>query len=270
MSYSRRWSEDVGSDDSHGHAIWALGATIGRASDPGRSSLSRDLFQAALPGLIDLVSPRAWAYGLLGMDEYLRAFQGDSTVESARKELVGRLVDLHRTVATREWPWFESSLTYANARLAQAVIVSGSAMRSEEITSIGLNALGWLAKLQIEQSDYFSPVGSDGFYERGGARAAFDQQPIEAASMVSASLDALRVTRHPIWAEHACRAFDWFLGKNHLHEPVYDATTGGCRDGLHADRPNQNQGAESTLSFLLALVEMRGADYVRLPITRSA
>ena len=270
MSYSRCWSEEVGSDDSHGHAIWALGATIGRAGDPGRTSLSGDLFQAALPGLLDLGSPRAWAYGLLGIDEYLRAFEGDSSVEAARKELVGRLVGLYRAVATPEWPWFESSLTYANARLAQALIVSGGAMRSEEITSIGLNALDWLAKLQVEKSDYFAPVGSNGFYERGGEKAAFDQQPIEAASMVSASLEALRVTRRPIWAEHACRAFDWFLGKNHLHEPVYDAATGGCRDGLHADRANENLGAESTLSFLLALVEMRGSDYARIPRVTNA
>jgi len=269
MSYSRRWSEDVGSEDSHGHAVWALGATIGRAQDPGRSSLAGELFQAALPGLLELGSPRSWAYGLLGIDEYLRAFQGDSSVEAVRKELVGRLVGLYQAVATKDWPWFELSLTYANARLAQALIVSGSAMHSEDITSIGVNALGWLGKLQIENSDYFAPVGSDGFYERGGQKAAFDQQPIEATSMVSASLDALRVTRHAIWAEHACRAFDWFLGRNHLHEPLYDATTGGCRDGLHADRPNQNQGAESTLSFLLALVEMKGADYARIPSTRS-
>jgi glycosyltransferase involved in cell wall biosynthesis len=265
MSYSRRFCEDVGSDDSHGHAVWALGATIGRATDPGRRSLSGELFQAALPGLLDLGSPRAWAYGLLGIDEYLRAFEGDSSVEGARKTLVERLVSSYRTTATPEWPWFERSLTYANARIAQALIVSGSAMRSDEITDIGLNALGWLAELQTSPSDYFSPVGSDGFYERGGEKAAFDQQPIEAASMVSASLDALRVSRRPIWAEHACRAFDWFLGQNHLHEPVYDATTGGCRDGLHADRANENQGAESTLSFLLALVEMKGSDYARHP-----
>jgi glycosyltransferase involved in cell wall biosynthesis len=267
MSYSRRFSEDVGSEDSHGHAVWALGATIGRGSDPGRRSLAGDLFQAALPELCKLSSPRAWAYGLLGIDEYLRAFQGDSSVEAVRKELVGRLVDLHRATATPEWPWFESSLTYANARLAQALIVSGSSMRSEETTSIGLGALAWLARLQVSESDYFAPIGSDGFYERGGAKAAFDQQPIEAASMVSASLDALRVSRKPIWAEHACRAFDWFMGQNHLHEPVYDPSTGGCRDGLHADRPNENQGAESTLSFLLALIEMRGSDYARLPRT---
>jgi glycosyltransferase involved in cell wall biosynthesis len=267
MSYSRCFSEAVGSEDSHGHAVWALGATIGRGSDPGRRSLSGDLFQAALPELCKFSSPRAWAYGLLGIDEYLRAFEGDSSVEAVRKELVGRLVELHRATATPEWPWFESSLTYANARLAQALIVSGSSMQSGETTSIGLGALDWLARLQIAENDYFAPVGSDGFYERGGTKAAFDQQPIEAASMVSASLAALRVSRKPIWAEHACRAFDWFMGQNHLHEPVYDASTGGCRDGLHADRPNENQGAESTLSFLLALVEMRGSDYARLPRT---
>jgi hypothetical protein len=267
MSYSRRFSEDVGSEDSHGHAVWALGATIGRGSDPGRRSLSGELFQAALPELCKLSSPRAWAYGLLGINEYLRAFEGDSSVEAVRKELVGRLVELHRATATPEWPWFESSLTYANARLAQALIVSGSSMQSEETTSIGLAALTWLARLQIAENDYFSPVGSDGFYERGGTKAAFDQQPIEAASMVSASLDALRVSRKPIWAEHACRAFDWFMGQNHLHQTVYDPSTGGCRDGLHLDRPNENQGAESTLSFLLALVEMRGSDYARLPRT---
>jgi glycosyltransferase involved in cell wall biosynthesis len=265
MSYSRHWSEDVGSEDSHGHAVWALGATIGRASDPGRSSLGGDLFQSALSPILGFSSPRAWAYGLLGIDEYLRAFEGDSGVEAVRKDLVERFIGLYRQVSTPDWQWFETSVTYANARLAQALIVSGGAMHSEEITTIGLDTLGWLARLQISDNDCFAPVGSNGFYERGGKMAAFDQQPVEASAMVSASLDALRVSRQPIWAEHACRAFDWFLGQNHLQRPVYDATTGGCRDGLHADRPNENQGAESTLAFLLALVEMRASDYARVP-----
>lgn len=264
MSYSRRWSEDVGSEDSHGHAVWALGATIGRSADPGRSSLGGELFHAALRPLLEFSSPRAWAYALLGVEEYLRAFDGDSGVHAMRRELVTRLIALHRAAGAPDWPWFETSLTYANARLAQAVIVSGSAMGDDSVTAVGLEALAWLAKTQISGDDYFAPIGSDGFYERGGKRAAFDQQPIEAASMVSACLEALRVSRQPIWAEHACRAFDWFLGQNHLHRPVYDARTGGCRDGLHADRPNENQGAESTLSFLLALVEMRSSDYARV------
>jgi glycosyltransferase involved in cell wall biosynthesis len=264
MSYTRHWLEDRGSEDSHGHAIWALGATIGRAGDPGLSSLGGDLFQAALPELASFTSPRAWAYGLLGIDEYLKAFEGDSGVQLVRKTLVDLLVELHRKVSTPDWPWFESSLTYANARLAQAVIVSGNAMGSEEVTHIGLRSLEWLAKLQTSEGEHFTPIGSNGFYRRGGTKAEFDQQPVEAASMVSACLDALRVTRQPIWAEHACRAFDWFLGHNHLRRPLYDAATGGCRDGLHESRVNENQGAESTLSFLLALVEMRSEEYARI------
>ncbi len=148
-------------------------------------------------------------------------------------------MDLYRRASTPEWPWFETSLTYANARLAQAAIVSGKAIGSEEITDIGLRSLEWLAKLQTSGRENFAPVGSDGFYDREGKKAEFDQQPIEAASMVSACLDALLVTRQPIWAEYACRAFDWFLGRNHLGLPLYDASTGGCRDGLHANRVNE-------------------------------
>ena len=265
MSYSRQWSEDFGSDDSHGHAIWALGTTVGRASDPGSTSLGGELFQAALPALVGFQSPRAWAYGLLGIDEYLHAFAGDNGVEAVRKELVDRLVALFRRSSTPDWPWFENALTYSNPRLCQALIVSGSAMGSSEVAQIGLESLAWLAELQVSPARAFAPIGSNGFYERGGLKAEFDQQPVEATAMVSASLAALRVSRKPVWAEHACRAFDWFLGRNHLDEVVYDSTTGGCRDGLHADRANQNQGAESTLSFLLALVEMRSSDYMRLP-----
>jgi glycosyltransferase involved in cell wall biosynthesis len=260
MAYDRTWTEELGSEDSHGHAIWALGATIGRAIDPGQRNLGAEIFHKALPELLGFRSPRAWAYGLLGIEEYLRAFAGDSSVESIRRELVDHLVRLHEQTSTPEWPWFEDSLTYSNARLAQALIVSGRSMSSEPITNLGLDCLTWLVKIETAEDDNFAPIGSNGFFPRGGPRAAFDQQPI-----VSASLSALGVTRNPIWAENACRAFDWFLGLNHLHHPVYDATTGGCRDGVHSDRMNENQGAESTLSFLLALVEMRGADYARSP-----
>ncbi len=264
MSYERNFTEDLGSDDSHGHAVWALGATIGRTGDPGRSSLGRDLFKAALPELVKLTSPRAWAYGLLGVAEYLHVFEGDSGVQLVRKDLVDRLVELFNKASAPDWTWFESVVTYSNARLPQALIISGSAMGSEPVTRIGLDSLSWLVQQQTSDRDLFSPIGSNGFYARGGPKAEFDQQPVEAASMVSASLDALRVTRQPIWAENACRAFDWFLGKNHLQRPLYDGATGGCRDGLHADRPNENQGAESTLSFLLALTEMQSSGYARI------
>ena len=260
MSYSRVWIEEYGSEDSHGRALWALGTVVGRSTDPGRHSLGGDLFHAALPAIADFTSPRAWAFALLGINEYLRAFQGDSNVQSVRKTLANRLLGLFQRTKGREWPWFENSVTYCNPRLSQALIVSGSWMEHEEMTAVGTRSLEWLALLQCSEDGYFAPIGSNGFYRRGAPTASFDQQPVEACAMVSASLDAQRVTGDRRWTEHTRRAFNWFLGQNHLQQSLYDASTGGCRDGLHADRMNENQGAESTLSFLLALMEMRSAD----------
>ncbi len=260
MSYSRRWVEACGSEDSHGRALWALGTVVGRSVDPGRQSLGGQLFHAALPAVSEFTSPRAWAFTLLGIDEYLRAFEGDSNVQSVRKGLAGRLLDLFRKVSTYEWPWFEDRVTYCSARLSQALVASGPWMGNEEMTAAGLRSLEWLAEIQCSEGGHFAPIGSNGFYERGGPKASFDQQPVEACAMVSACLQAQRVTGDERWAVRARRAFSWFLGQNHLQRSLYDAATGGCRDGLHADRANENQGAESTLSFLLALLEMRSTD----------
>jgi glycosyltransferase involved in cell wall biosynthesis len=259
MSYARIWGERVGSEDSQGRGLWALGAVVGRAPDPGRRSLSGDLFHKALPAMAGLASPRAWAYALLGIDEYLRAFGGDRVVQAMRALLVNRLVDIRARAGSQEWPWFEESLTYANARLPQALMLSGAAMGRADLVATGVQSLEWLAKLQHTPDGYFSPIGSNGFYVRGAARARFDQQPVEACGMVSASLDALRVTGDVRWLSEAHAAFGWFTGQNHLQLAVHDVSSGGCRDGLHAERLNENQGAESTLSFLSALCDMRAA-----------
>ncbi|MGA2450759.1 MAG: glycosyltransferase family 4 protein [Polyangiaceae bacterium] len=259
MSYSRTWLEDCGSEDSHGRALWALGAVVGRAVDPGRQSLGGNLFHRALPATEQLTSPRAWAYTLLGIDEYVRAFQGDRGVQAVRKALSERLLDLQRRAGDPEWPWFEDRVTYCNARLPQALLVSGAHMGNEEMVSTALRSLEWLTTLQSTEDGSFAPIGTNGFFVRGQEKALFDQQPVDACAMVSACLDAHRVTGHVSWAHRARHAFEWFLGFNVLKESLYDPSTGGCRDGLHADRVNQNQGAESTLSFLMALVEMRTA-----------
>lgn len=259
LSYTRVWGETVGSEDSQGRALWALGTVVGRAQDPGRRSLSGDLFHSALPAVASLTSPRAWAYALLGIDEYLRAFAGDRGVQAMRTVLVDRLADIHARASTEAWPWFEESLTYANARLPQALLVSGSAMGRPDLVATGARALEWLAKLQHTPDGFFSPIGSNGFYVRGAARARFDQQPVEACGMVSAARDALRITGDARWTSAANSAFAWFLGQNHLQRPLHDVSSGGCRDGLHAERVNENQGAESTLSFLAALCDMRAA-----------
>ena len=259
MSYSREWLEECGSEDSHGRALWALGTLVGRSGDPGRQSHGGELFQAALPSVAAFTSPRAWAFALLGIDEYLHAFMGDSNVQAMGSVLAERLLNLFRRTSDDKWPWFEDRVAYSNARLPQALMVSGAWMDHEEMKLAGLRSLRWLVDIQCSETGDFAPVGSDGFYRRGGRKALFDQQPVEACAMVSGCLTAGRITGDGQWAQHARRAFSWFLGQNHLQQSLYDTTTGGCRDGLHADRMNENQGAESTLSFLLTLLEMRFA-----------
>lgn len=260
LSYSRLWVEDFGSEESHGRALWALGSVVGRAKEPGRMSLGRGLLQAALPAAEGFSSPRAWAYALLGIDEYLRAFEGDRNVQSFRKRVAERLLGLYQRTATADWPWFEVQATYGNARLSQALIVSGSWMEDKAMIEAGLRSLEWLVSVQLSEDGVFAPIGSNGFYPKGGVKASFDQQPVEACGMVSACLEARRVTGDGRWMEKARRAFNWFMGENQLRQALYDVATGGCRDGLHDDRVNANQGAESTLSFLLALCEMQTAD----------
>jgi glycosyltransferase involved in cell wall biosynthesis len=257
LSYARQWLEPSGSEDSHGRALWALGTLVGRSGDPGRQSLAGELFQAACPVVTSFTSPRAWSYALLGIDEYLKAFQGDSLAEARRAELARLLHGLFERTSGPDWPWFEESVTYCNGRLAQALIVSGDRMHRPDMVSAGTRALEWLISVQASAEAQFAPIGSGGFYLRGGVAAEFDQQPVEAAGMVSACLDAYRVHADVRWLNRARWIFKWFLGENHLQHWLFDTSTGGCRDGLHADRPNQNQGAEATLSFLLALHELR-------------
>ena len=206
--------------------------------------------------------PRAWAFALLGIDEYLRAFSGDRQVQAVGSALAERLLDLFRRTSRPEWPWFEDGLTYCNAQLPAALMVSGAWLARTDMIAVGVRALAWLASIQRSADGYFTPVGSNGFYNRGETPAIFDQQPVEAASMVAACADALRVDGDAQWSAHARRAFNWFLGENHLHASLYDPVTGGCRDGLHVDRVNENQGAESTLAFLLALQEMQAGERV--------
>ncbi len=153
-------------------------------------------------------------------------------------------------------------ISYDNAKLAHALILSGRATGQQAVFERGLQTLRWLMELQISEKGHFRPIGTNGFYRRGGERANFDQQPIEAQATVSACLEAYRATSDFWWYEQAQRAFDWFIGWNDLGLELYSPESGGCRDGLHVDRVNGNQGAESTLAFLLSLAEMRiGAKY---------
>jgi len=262
MGHGREWLEDAGSEDSHARSIWAVGIGVGRSRNEGHRRLSAQIFDRGLPTVGSFTSPRAWSFTLLGIQEYLRHLPDDPAAHAMRALLTGKLVNLWKDCATDNWPWFEPSVTYDNARLCQALILSSHWMPDGEALEIGLHSLRWLTSIQKTQTGCFRPIGSNGFYICDGARADFDQQPLEALAMVSACHEAFRVTQDEEWSFEAKMAFEWFLGRNDLGLPLYDFRTGGCSDGLHHDRVNENQGAESTLAFHLALAEMNSAKHL--------
>ena len=258
LGYDHVWREDQGSEDSHGRALWALGTLLARSENLGMRGAAGRLLEFSLPAALEFTSPRAWAYTLLGIQEYLNAYPGDRDAQKMRYVLSRRLLEMYESIRRPDWQWFENVVAYANARLPQALLVAGSACSDDSMVSAGLEALAWLSNTQrCEINRHFVPIGSQGFYHQGGEKARFDQQPVEAAGAVSACLEAYRITGDTRWRDQAWSAFNWFLGDNDLQVALYDSATGGCRDGLHPDRANQNQGAESTLSFLMALLEMR-------------
>jgi glycosyltransferase involved in cell wall biosynthesis len=258
LTYQCSWHEAEGSEDSHGRALWGLGTVLGRSKNAGLRGAAGRMLELAVPAAVEFRSPRACAFALLGLQEYLDSFPGDRAALSASDALANRLLISYRSHRSDDWKWFENGLAYSNARLPQALIRAGMRAANEEMVLAGLEALDWLVTLQrCDVKGHFVPIGSEGFYPKGREKARFDQQPVEASAVVSAALQAYRATGKGRWRKEAWSAFNWFLGDNDLQIALYDPTTGGCRDGLHPDRANENQGAESTLSFLLALLEMR-------------
>ena len=257
LSSDRRWLDDLGSEDCHGRALWGLGVAVGRSPHSRFQITAQHLFAQAIPAAVKFTSPRAWAFSLIGIHEHLQRMPGDDLAGQARDVLSARLVDLFDRVARPDWCWFEEKLTYDNAKLAHALIVTGRATGQTAVYERGMRALRWLVQVQTSGNGQLRPIGSNGFYQRHGSRADFDQQPIEAQATVSACLEAYRATSDSWWYEQAQTGFDWFLGWNDLGLELYSSETGGCCDGLHADRANANQGAESMLAFLLSLAEMR-------------
>ena len=257
MGFNRGWLEDGGSEDCQGHALWALGLCVAQAGQGSFQMLAAQLFEQALPVAAGFTSPRAWAFTLIGIDEYLRRLSGDRRANQIRESLTAKLMQRFADAATEEWQWFEEIVSYTNAKLPHALILSGRCMNDATLLETGLKTLRWLIKIQTSDAGSFRPIGSNGFYPRGKERALFDQQPIEAQATVSACIEAYHATGDMVWVAEARRAFEWFLGRNDLGLALYDPGTGGCRDGLHMDRVSENQGAESTLAFLLALAEMQ-------------
>ena len=257
MSYDRRWLEESGSEDSHARALWALAECACKDIDPSRRSWAAALFKFALPAVEKFTSPRAWAFVLLGLDVYCTLAGGDSFADRIRRLLADRLMSMFLATESNDWVWFEGTLAYDNARLSQGLIQTGLTTHTPRYVEAGLRSLRWLMSIQTSSSGYFRPVGTNSFGKIRQKPDAFDQQPVEAAATISACLAAWRADAGAEWQDGAMRAFGWFLGENDLQTPLADPDTGGCSDGLHPDRPNENKGAESLLSYLLGLVEIR-------------
>jgi glycosyltransferase involved in cell wall biosynthesis len=263
MGFDRRWLEEIGSEDSHGRTLWALGACARNDASASRRRWAATLFSQALPAMAEMSSPRAWAFALLGIDHYLRAHAGAmpptgwDTPLKMQRALADRLLALLTTHARTDWVWFESTLAYDNARLCEALIVTGASTRTHMYLDSGRKTLRWLMHIQTAPAGHFRPVGTEGFTDSAQRPRAFDQQPLEASAAIAACEAAWHSDGSGAWHAEAARAFAWFLGSNDLLVPVVDLETGSCCDGLHRDRPNENRGGESAVSYLLALVQMR-------------
>jgi len=257
MSFQRRWLEESGSEDSHGRTLWALGECARSDANPSRRRWAAALFTEAVQSVEAFQSPRAWAFTLLGLDAFRIPFAQDARAIELQHLLAARLLSSLSSAETPDWVWFEDGLSYDNARLPQALIVTGASVSEPHYSCAGLRTLRWLMSVQTAESGFFRPVGSQSFGELRRHPRAFDQQPLEATASVSACLAAWRADGDPSWKTHAFRAFEWFLGSNDLATPLVDPETGSCCDGLHPGRANENRGGESVVSYLLSLAEMR-------------
>ena len=270
MGFSRTWLEASGSEDSHARTLWALGECARSDSSPSRRRWAASLFAEALRPAEAFRSPRAWAFTLLGLDAYCAAAPDDLRAREVRPVLADRLMTILAAVETPEWVWFEEGLAYDNARLPQALIVTGMATQTRGYVDAGLRSLRWLMIQQTASTGHFRPVGTAGFGERRKQARAFDQQPVEATATIAACLAAWRADDDSAWKAVAASAFAWFLGSNDLSVPLVDLQTGSCRDGLHPDRANENRGGESVVCYLLGLAEIRQLEGVNVGLAKPA
>ncbi|MFH1727185.1 MAG: glycosyltransferase family 4 protein [Pseudomonadota bacterium] len=255
MSYNRSWVEKE-DDDAHGRALWGLGTAIATLNDQVIINGISKIFMQSAEKIEEFESPRAWAFALVGINNYLKIFEGDSTVRKIRTNLASKLFEKFKNNISKDWIWYDDIVTYANAKLPQALLLSGNATGDKEMVELSLEILQWLLKIQTSDSGHLSIIGNDGWYKKGSFPSHFDQQPVDVSALVEACVDAYRITHDKFWQSESQKCFDWFLGRNDINTPVCDFKSGGCYDGLQVNGLNQNMGAESTLAWLISLLTM--------------
>jgi hypothetical protein len=270
MNFDRTWRKNESGNDALGRVLWALGTVLAKPPSQAYLPIIKEYFENSAV-CVEKQSPRGMAYSILGMSDYLKLFHEAGDIKRQMEIAADSLVAQYEKNNFPDWQWFDGALTYDNAILPYALFVAAAALNENKYLDVAKKTCGFLLantftageKLQLNsassaasavKNDHFSFIGSEGWYKRGGTRATFDQQPIEASSIVLMLMAAYDATQNNKYLILQRKAFEWFLGENDLHIPLYDFRTKGCSDGLMSDGVNPNQGAESTLSFLLSLL----------------
>jgi hypothetical protein len=256
MSYERRWLDEEGGDDCQGRVLWALGHLLSKSPSESTRRLAEELFRVMMRGLPKMNSMRGWAFSMLGLHYYLGFYGQDEEASSSLSTLASQIDDAFRVAETDSWPWYEDIVTYDNARVPQALIIAGFRLRREDLIERGIRILEWLLRIQTSEKGHLSVVGNKGWLRRGGEKADFDQQPLEAAALIGACKAAHRATGDVRWLVEMRRCFEWYLGRNDVGCSLIDFKTYGCYDALTPGGVNGNQGAESVISWLLSLLIM--------------
>jgi hypothetical protein len=255
LGYDRRFLDDVGSDDSLGRALWACGYVINSNLDEEKRLLSKEVFDKALPHAFKSTSPRAKAFAILGLNQYQHAYPKDKTLSRSMIELIDQLLKLYKKSSSIDWRWFEAYLTYCNGRLPQALFEVYEHIKDNDYLQVAKKSFNFILRVQMSNG-IFTPIGNKGWYKKGGLKAMYDQQSVEASCMTETALAAFRATHNSNFRTTAQTIFAWFFGKNTQGIRVYNPNTGACHDGITPRGLNLNQGAEATITYLLARLDL--------------
>jgi hypothetical protein len=254
LSYERRYLDVDGSDDCMGRALWSCGCALNSKLPNDSRLVAKEIFEKGLPCIWRSISLRGYASTILGLYQYYKANPDDNALLSIGK-LADNLVTQYQNEAKADWHWFEPHLTYDNARLPQALFEAYMITGKQAHLDVAKKSMDFLLNTQMVDNK-FVPIGNNGWYTRGGERAIYDQQPLEATAMAEAAIDAFYATKEERYAKIAYFAFQWFLGRNTRKLMMYNPETAGCFDGLTPEKVNRNQGAESSISYLMARLKM--------------
>lgn len=251
LHFNRSYMDEIGSEDSFGRTVWALGYVIQHAPNNSYREFAQELFHRSVPHFSHLSDLRGMANALIGISYYLKVNPGDESLLLELNYLTAKLVRAYDESSDEKWKWFEETLTYDNAILVLALLHSCEINADDRVQAIALEALTFLDKTCFKQ-DCLMPVGNNGWYSRGKEMTMYDQQAIEAMAMVLMYFQAYLSTQETRYIEKTYLSYRWFLGENTLRAPLYDRETQGCCDGLEQSGINRNQGAESTLAYMIS------------------